>query len=65
MTLPQATTADIGDRARAYLPPPINTSIITFASSVIPYILDNPRYRDAAIAQHMTEPDRTIVSRVV
>lgn len=35
------------------------------ASSVIPYILDNPRYREARILQRMTEPDRTVIFRVV
>tara|TARA_R110002110_G_scaffold415561_1_gene650768 strand:- start:69412 stop:70758 length:1347 start_codon:yes stop_codon:yes gene_type:complete len=35
------------------------------AQSVIPFILDNPRYRDAGIFQRMTEPDRTIIFRVV
>jgi glutamate dehydrogenase (NADP+) len=35
------------------------------AHSVIPFILDNPHYRDAGILQRMTEPDRTIIFRVV
>ncbi|TDG15957.1 NADP-specific glutamate dehydrogenase [Seongchinamella unica] len=35
------------------------------AESVIPYIIENPRYRQAGIIQRMTEPDRTIIFRVV
>jgi glutamate dehydrogenase (NADP+) len=35
------------------------------AQSVIPYVLDNPDYKDAGILQRMTEPDRTIMFRVV
>ncbi len=35
------------------------------AQSVIPFILDNPQYRDAGIFERMTEPDRTIIFRVV
>ena len=35
------------------------------AESVIPYIIDNPKYRQAGIIQRMTEPDRTIIFRVV
>ncbi len=35
------------------------------AQSVIPFILDNPRYQQAGIIQRMTEPDRTVIFRVV
>ncbi len=35
------------------------------AQSVIPFVLDNPEYKDAGILQRMTEPDRTIIFRVV
>ena len=35
------------------------------AQSVIPYILDHPEYQEAGIFQRMTEPDRTIMFRVV
>ena len=35
------------------------------AESVIPYILKNPKYQQAGILQRMTEPDRTIIFRVV
>ena len=34
------------------------------AQSVIPYVLDNPDYKDAGILKSMTEPDRTIMFRV-
>ena len=40
-------------------------AVYEVADSVIPFILDNPRYRDAAIFQRMTEPDRTVIFRVV
>jgi len=35
------------------------------AQSVVPYILDNRKYQEAGILQRMTEPDRTIIFRVV
>ena len=35
------------------------------AASVIPYILDKQRYREARILERMTEPDRTLIFRVV
>jgi glutamate dehydrogenase (NADP+) len=35
------------------------------AQSVVPYILDNPKYQEAGILQRMTEPDRSIIFRVV
>lgn len=35
------------------------------AQTVIPFVQDNPQYRDAAILQRMTEPDRSILFRVV
>lgn len=35
------------------------------AASVIPYVLDKQAYRDARILERMTEPDRTLIFRVV
>ncbi len=35
------------------------------AQSVIPFILDHPQYQEAGILQRMTEPDRSIIFRVV
>ena len=40
-------------------------AVYEVAESVIPFILDNRRYQDAAILQRMTEPDRTVIFRVV
>ncbi len=40
-------------------------AVYEVAESVIPFILDNPKYRQAGIIQRMTEPDRTIIFRVV
>ena len=32
--------------------------------TLIPYTLENPRYREAKILERMTEPDRTVIFRV-
>lgn len=40
-------------------------AVYEVVESVIPFILDNPRYQKAGIIQRMTEPDRTIIFRVV
>ncbi len=40
-------------------------AVFEVAESVIPFILDNPRYQQAGIIQRMTEPDRTVIFRVV
>ena len=40
-------------------------AVYEFAESVIPFVLDNTRYRDAGILERMTEPDRSIIFRVV
>jgi len=45
--------------------PEFQQAVYEFAESIIPYILDNPRYQHAAIIQRMTEPDKTIIFRVV
>ena len=34
------------------------------AESLMPFLLENPRYRDAMILERMTEPDRVIIFRV-
>ena len=34
------------------------------AESLMPFVLDNPRYRDAQILERMTEPDRIVIFRV-
>ena len=39
-------------------------AVYEVAESVIPFILDNPKYQQAGIIQRMTEPDRTIIFRV-
>ena len=39
-------------------------AVYEVAESVIPFILANPRYRQAGILQRMTEPDRPIIFRV-
>ena len=39
-------------------------AVYEVAESVIPFILENPKYRQAGILQRMTEPDRTIIFRV-
>lgn len=40
-------------------------AVFEVAESIIPFILDNPKYQTAGIIQRMTEPDRTIIFRVV
>jgi glutamate dehydrogenase (NADP+) len=45
--------------------PEFHQAVHEVAQSVIPYILDHPEYREAGILQRMTEPDRTVIFRVV
>lgn len=45
--------------------PEFHQAVYEVAESVIPFILDNPRYQEAGIIQRMTEPDRSIMFRVV
>jgi glutamate dehydrogenase (NADP+) len=45
--------------------PEFHQAVYEVAESIIPYILENPRYQHAAILQRMTEPDKTIIFRVV
>lgn len=40
-------------------------AVYEVARSVLPFILDHPKYRKDSIIQRMTEPDRTIIFRVV
>lgn len=45
--------------------PEFHQAVYEVAESVIPFILEHPRYRDARILERMTEPDRSIIFRVV
>ena len=45
--------------------PEFHQAVYEVAASVIPFILDNPKYQQAGIIQRMTEPDRSIIFRVV
>ncbi|WP_053981872.1 NADP-specific glutamate dehydrogenase [Marinagarivorans algicola] len=45
--------------------PEFHQAVYEVAESVIPFILENPKYQKAGIIQRMTEPDRTIIFRVV
>jgi len=45
--------------------PEFHQAVYEVAESIIPYILANPRYQHGAILQRMTEPDKTIIFRVV
>lgn len=40
-------------------------AVYEVAESVIPFILDSPKYQQAGILQRMVEPDRSIIFRVV
>ncbi|NND98573.1 MAG: NADP-specific glutamate dehydrogenase [Pirellulaceae bacterium] len=35
-----------------------------FTESVMPYVMEHPKYRDAQILERMTEPDRIVIFRV-
>lgn len=45
--------------------PEFHQAVFEVAQSVIPYILENPKYQKAGIIERMTEPDRTVIFRVV
>ena len=45
--------------------PEFHQAVQEVAQSVIPFILDHPQYQEAGILQRMTEPDRSIIFRVV
>lgn len=45
--------------------PEFHQAVFEVAESVIPYILAHPRYQEAGILERMTEPDRTVIFRVV
>jgi glutamate dehydrogenase (NADP+) len=45
--------------------PEFHQAVFEAASNLVPFIRENPHYRDAAILERMTEPDRIIVFRVV
>ncbi len=40
-------------------------AVYEFVTDAIPFILEHPHYKKAGIIQRMTEPDRTIIFRVV
>ncbi|MEP6300209.1 MAG: Glu/Leu/Phe/Val dehydrogenase dimerization domain-containing protein, partial [Ilumatobacter sp.] len=44
--------------------PEFQQAVREVAETLIPFTLDNPRYRDAQILERMTEPDRVIIFRV-
>jgi glutamate dehydrogenase (NADP+) len=39
-------------------------AVMEVAESVVPYVHDKPRYRDAQILERLTEPDRIVIFRV-
>ena len=45
--------------------PEFHQAVYEVAESVIPFIIENPRYREAGIIERMTEPDRSMIFRVV
>lgn len=45
--------------------PEFHQAVFEAASTIMPFIRDNSKYRDAAILERMTEPDRIIIFRVV
>jgi glutamate dehydrogenase (NADP+) len=44
--------------------PEFHQAVQEVVESVMPYLLENPKYRDAQILERMTEPDRIITFRV-
>lgn len=54
-----------GLKQRTLNEPEFHQAVQEVAHSVIPFILDNPKYQEAGIFQRMTEPDRSIIFRVV
>jgi len=44
--------------------PEFHQAVREVAENLIPYIIENPKYRDAQILERMTEPDRVIIFRV-
>lgn len=45
--------------------PEFHQAVYEVAESIIPFIQEHPHYRQAGIIERMTEPDRTIMFRVV
>ncbi len=45
--------------------PEFHQAVFEAATSLMPFIREHPKYRDAAILDRMTEPDRVIIFRVV
>ncbi len=45
--------------------PEFHQAVYEVAESIIPFIIDNPKYQKAGILERITEPDRTIIFRVV
>ena len=54
-----------GLKKRTINEPEFHQAVYEVAESVIPYILENSKYQHAGIIERMTEPDRTIIFRVV
>jgi glutamate dehydrogenase (NADP+) len=54
-----------GIKQRSPHEPEFYQAVQEVAQSVIPFILDHPQYQEAGILQRMTEPDRSIIFRVV
>jgi glutamate dehydrogenase (NADP+) len=44
--------------------PEFHQAVQEVAESLLPFIMENPRYREANILERMTEPDRIIIFRV-
>jgi glutamate dehydrogenase (NADP+) len=45
--------------------PEFHQAVHEVAESVVPYMQEHPRYREESILERMTEPDRTVIFRVV
>ena len=44
--------------------PEFHQAVREVAETLIPFVCENPKYRDAQILERMTEPDRVVIFRV-
>jgi glutamate dehydrogenase (NADP+) len=54
----------VGLRKRNQGQPEFHQAVQEVAETLMPYILDNPKYHEAQILERLTEPDRIIIFRV-
>ena len=55
----------IGLKRRNPNEPEFHQAVAEVANDIIPFVLENPEYRQAGIIRRISEPDRIIIFRVV